>query len=158
MDQQPNKKVTNLEKRKPKNPIKFKIELNEEQKSAKALIYDNPVVLLKGMAGSGKTLVACQAGLDMFFKREVEKIVITRPTVAKEEIGFLPGDLKEKMDPRLAPIYANLYMLYNKEYVDKMVVEGYIEIVPFAFMLGRRSEEHTSELQSLAYLVCRLLL
>jgi phosphate starvation-inducible PhoH-like protein len=137
MDQQPNKKVTNLEKRKPKNPIKFKIELNEEQKSAKALIYDNPVVLLKGMAGSGKTLVACQAGLDMFFKREVEKIVITRPTVAKEEIGFLPGDLKEKMDPWLAPIYANLYMLYNKEYVDKMVVEGYIEIVPFAFMRGR---------------------
>ena len=137
MDQQPNKKVTNLEKRKPKNPIKFKIELNEEQKSAKALIYDNPVVLLKGMAGSGKTLVACQAGLDMFFKREVEKIIITRPTVAKEEIGFLPGDLKEKMDPWLAPIYANLYMLYNKEYVDKMVVEGYIEIVPFAFMRGR---------------------
>jgi phosphate starvation-inducible PhoH-like protein len=137
MDQQPNKKVTNLEKRKPKNPIKFKIELNEEQKSAKALIYDNPVVLLKGMAGSGKTLVACQAGLDMFFKREVEKIVITRPTVAKEEIGFLPGDLKEKMDPWLAPIYANLYMLYNKEYVDRMVVEGYIEIVPFAFMRGR---------------------
>ena len=49
MDQQPNKKVTNLEKRKPKNPIKFKIELNEEQKSAKALIYDNPVVLNKSL-------------------------------------------------------------------------------------------------------------
>lgn len=137
MDQQTNKKVTNLEKRKPKNPIKFKIELNEEQKSAKTLIYDNPVVLLKGMAGSGKTLVACQAALDMFFKRQIEKIVITRPTVAKEEIGFLPGDLKEKMDPWLAPIYANLYMLYTKEHIDKMVAEGYIEIVPFAFMRGR---------------------
>lgn len=137
MDQQVNKKVTNLEKRKPKNPIKFKIELNEEQKSAKALIYDNPVVLLKGMAGSGKTLVACQAALDMFFKRQIEKIIITRPTVAKEEIGFLPGDLKEKMDPWLAPIYANLYMLYSKEHIDKMVTEGHIEIVPFAFMRGR---------------------
>ena len=137
MDQQVNKKVTNLEKRKPKNPIKFKIELNEEQKSAKALIYDNPVVLLKGMAGSGKTLVACQAALDMFFKRQIEKIIITRPTVAKEEIGFLPGDLKEKMDPWLAPIYANLYMLYTKEHIDKMVTEGHIEIVPFAFMRGR---------------------
>lgn len=137
MDQQVNKKVTNLEKRKPKNPIKFKIELNEEQKSAKTLIYDNPVVLLKGMAGSGKTLVACQAALDMFFKRQIEKIIITRPTVAKEEIGFLPGDLKEKMDPWLAPIYANLYMLYSKEHVDKMVAEGHIEIVPFAFMRGR---------------------
>lgn len=137
MDQQVNKKVTNLEKRKPKNPIKFKIELNEEQKSAKALIYDNPIVLLKGMAGSGKTLVACQAALDMFFKREVEKIIITRPTVAKEEIGFLPGDLKEKMDPWLAPIYANLYMLYSKDHIDKMVLDGQIEIVPFAFMRGR---------------------
>ena len=131
------KKLSNLEKRKPKNPIKFKIELNEEQKAAKAIIYENPVVLLKGMAGSGKTLVACQVALDMFFKREVEKIVITRPTVAKEELGFLPGDMKEKMDPWLAPIYANLYMLYNKEAVDKMIAEGYIEIVPFAFMRGR---------------------
>ena len=114
MDQQNPKKVSNLEKRKPKNPIKFKIDLNEEQKQAKAIIYDNPVTLLKGMAGSGKTLVACQTALDMFFKREVEKVVITRPTVAKEEIGFLPGDLKEKMDPWLAPIYANLQILYNK--------------------------------------------
>jgi phosphate starvation-inducible PhoH-like protein len=137
MDQQNPKKVSNLEKRKPKNPIKFKIDLNEEQKQAKAIIYDNPVTLLKGMAGSGKTLVACQTALDMFFKREVEKIVITRPTVAKEEIGFLPGDLKEKMDPWLAPIYANLQILYNKESIEKMVQEGHIEIVPFAFMRGR---------------------
>ena len=51
------------------------------------------------MAGSGKTLVAVQAALDLLFNKEVEKIIITRPTVAKEEIGFLPGDLKEKMDP-----------------------------------------------------------
>ena len=136
MDQSSNK-VSNLEKRKPKNSIKFKIELNEEQKLAKAEIYTNPVVLLKGMAGSGKTLVACQVALDMFFKREIEKIVITRPTVAKEDIGFLPGDLKEKMDPWLAPIYANLFMLYNKESIEKMVENGDIEIVPFAFMRGR---------------------
>lgn len=131
------KKLSNLEKRKPKNPIKFQIELNEEQKNAKTLIYENPVVLIKGQAGSGKTLLACQCALDMFFKREIEKIVITRPTVAKEDIGFLPGDLKEKMDPWLAPIYANLYMLYNREGIDKMAAEGNIEIVPFAFMRGR---------------------
>ena len=130
-------KVSNLDKRKPKTPVKFKLELNEEQKGAKAVIYNYPVTLLKGMAGSGKTLVACQVALDMYFKREIEKIIITRPTVAKEDIGFLPGDLKEKMDPWLAPIYANLYMLYNKESVDKMVAEGIIEIVPFAFMRGR---------------------
>jgi len=124
-------------KKKPKNPIKFKLELNEEQKEAKQTILDNPVVLLKGMAGSGKTLLACQVALDMVFKQELEKIVITRPTVSKEEIGFLPGDLKEKMDPWLAPIYANLYLLYDKDKIDKMVLENKIEIVPFAFMRGR---------------------
>ena len=130
-------KVSNLDKRKPKNPVKFKIELNEEQKQAKTVIYDNPVVLIKGMAGSGKTLVACQVALDMFFKRQVERIIITRPTVSREEIGFLPGDMKEKMDPWLAPIYANLHMLYQKEAVEKMVADQLIEIVPFAFMRGR---------------------
>ena len=126
------------EKRKPKGEIKFKLSLNEEQKEAKQIVLDNPVVLLKGMAGSGKTLLACQIALDMVFKREMEKIIITRPTVAKEDIGFLPGDLKEKMDPWLAPIYSNLYLLYDKEKIDKMVTENNIEIVPFAFMqIGR---------------------
>jgi phosphate starvation-inducible PhoH-like protein len=125
------------EKRKPKGEIKFKLSLNDEQKEAKQIILDNPVVLLKGMAGSGKTLVACQVALDLVFKKEMSKIIITRPTVSKEEIGFLPGDLKEKMDPWLAPIYANLYLLYDKEKIDKMVQENQIEIVPFAFMRGR---------------------
>lgn len=125
------------EKRKPKGEIKFKLSLNDEQKEAKQTILENPVTLIKGMAGSGKTLLACQVGLDMVFKRDMEKIIITRPTVSKEEIGFLPGDLKEKMDPWLAPIYSNLYLLYDKEKIDKMVQENQIEIVPFAFMRGR---------------------
>jgi len=124
-------------KRKPKGPIKFKLDLNEEQKEAKQIILTNPVILLKGMAGSGKTLLACQIALDLVFKKEMSKIIITRPTVSKEEIGFLPGDLKEKMDPWLAPIYSNLYLLYDKEKIDKMVEENQIEIVPFAFMRGR---------------------
>jgi phosphate starvation-inducible PhoH-like protein len=125
------------EKRKPKNPITFKLTLNEEQKLAKQVILDTPVTLLRGMAGSGKTLVACQVALDLVFKKDAERIIITRPTVAKEEIGFLPGDLKEKMDPWLAPIYANLYMLYDKVKIDKMIQDNQIEIVPFAFMRGR---------------------
>jgi phosphate starvation-inducible PhoH-like protein len=125
------------EKRKPKNPITFKLTLNEEQKLAKQVILDSPVTLLRGMAGSGKTLVACQVALDLVFKKDAERIIITRPTVAKEEIGFLPGDLKEKMDPWLAPIYANLYMLYDKAKIDKMIQDNQIEIVPFAFMRGR---------------------
>jgi phosphate starvation-inducible PhoH-like protein len=89
------------------------------------------------MAGSGKTLVAVQTALDLLFTKQVEKIIITRPTVAKEDIGFLPGDIKEKMDPWLAPIYHNLYLLYSKEKIDKEVEEGTIEILPFAFMRGR---------------------
>jgi phosphate starvation-inducible PhoH-like protein len=124
-------------KRKPKNPIKFQIQLNDEQKQAKSLILDNPITALKGMAGSGKTLVATQVALDLLFTKQVEKIIITRPTVSKEDIGFLPGDIREKMDPWLAPIYHNLYMLYNKDKIDKEVEVGNIEIVPFAFMRGR---------------------
>lgn len=126
-----------IQKRRPKNPIKFNVQLNEEQKQAKALILESPVTVIRGMAGSGKTLVATQVALDMLFTKQVEKIVITRPTVSKEEIGFLPGDLQAKMDPWLAPIYHNLYILYNEEKVKKELENGNIEIVPFAFMRGR---------------------
>jgi phosphate starvation-inducible PhoH-like protein len=125
------------QKRKPKNPIKFKITLNDEQKEAKRIILENPVNVLKGAAGSGKTLLAVQIALDLLFTREIEKVVITRPTVAKEDIGFLPGDLKEKMDPWLAPIYANLEMLYEKQKIEKLLEDGIIEILPFPFMRGR---------------------
>ena len=124
-------------KRKPKGPIKFNIQLNEEQKEAKDEILANDITVLRGQAGSGKTMLACQVALDMLFKRDVEKIVITRPTVSKEEIGFLPGNMKDKLDPWLAPIYANLYMLYNKDKIDRLLEEGIIEILPFAFMRGR---------------------
>ena len=124
-------------KRRPKNPIKFNVQLNEEQKKAKTTILESPITVIKGMAGSGKTLVATQAALDMLFTGQVEKIIITRPTVSKEEIGFLPGDLQAKMDPWLAPIYHNLFALYNEEKIRKEMENGRIEIVPFAFMRGR---------------------
>jgi len=71
------------EKRKPKGPIKFKLSLNEEQKEAKDTILNTPVTLIKGMAGSGKTLLACQIALDLVFRKEMEKLIITRPTVTK---------------------------------------------------------------------------
>jgi phosphate starvation-inducible PhoH-like protein len=125
------------EKRKPKTPIKFKIQLNEEQKQAKAKILNSTVTLLAGSAGSGKTLLACQIGLEKLFMREVDKVIITRPTVSKEEIGFLPGDLREKMDPWVQPIYQNMYLLYDKEKVEKYISDGFIEIVPVSFMRGR---------------------
>lgn len=126
-----------IQKRKPKGPIKFNLQLNEEQKRVKSTILANPIVVIKGQAGSGKTLVAAQSALDLLFQKEVEKIIITRPTVSKEDIGFLPGDIKEKMDPWLAPIYHNLYALYSKEKIEKELELGNIEIVPFAFLRGR---------------------
>ena len=124
-------------KRKPKNPIKFKLQLNEEQKVAKAVILDKAITVVTGAAGSGKTLLATATGLDMLFSREVEKIVITRPMVsAGEDMGFLPGDVAEKMDPWLQPIYQNLYALYGKDKIDKEMSEGRIQILPMGYVRG----------------------
>ena len=125
------------EKRKPKSPIKFKTELNSEQKEAKAKILQHTVTLLAGSAGSGKTFLACQIALEKLFMKEAEKVIITRPTVSKEEIGFLPGDLREKMDPWVQPIYQNMYALYDKVKVEQLIQNGQIEIVPVSFMRGR---------------------
>lgn len=124
-------------KRIPKNPIKFKLQLNEEQKEAKAVILQNTITLLAGGAGSGKTLLACNVALDGLLRRQYEKIIITRPTVSKEEIGFLPGDLREKMDPWVQPIYQNFFALYDKVKIEKLISDGKIEIVPVSFMRGR---------------------
>jgi len=125
------------QKRKPKNPIKFKVTLNEEQKKVKAKILANTVTLLAGSAGSGKTFLACQIALEKLFMKECDKIIITRPTVSKEEIGFLPGDLREKMDPWVQPIYQNMFALYDKVKIEALIQDGKIEIVPVSFMRGR---------------------
>ena len=120
-----------------KNPIKFKVQLNDEQKDAKQAILDNTITLLAGQAGSGKTLLACQVALDGLIRRVYQKVIITRPTVSKEDIGFLPGDLREKMDPWVQPIYQNFFTLYDKAKVEKLIADGKIEIVPVSFMRGR---------------------
>src|SRR5210317_1971563 len=111
-------------KRKPKGPIKFQIQLNDEQKIAKQKILDNAITVLSGKAGSGKTLLACQVALDLLFRKDINKIIITRPTVSKEEIGFLPGDLREKMEPWMQPIYQNMFLLYDKVKIEKCIEEG----------------------------------
>lgn len=131
-----------VEKRKPKGPIKFHLQLNEEQKAAKEVILSSTITLLAGKAGSGKTLLACQAALDGLFSRQYDKIVITRPTVSKEEIGFLPGDLHQKMDPWVQPIYQNMYALYGKDRIQPYIEKGDIEIVPLSFMRGRTFCRH----------------
>ena len=124
-------------KRAPKNPISFNIQLNEEQKEAKSAILNNTITLLGGSAGSGKTLLACNVALDGLFRRQYEKVIITRPTVSKEDIGFLPGDMREKMDPWVQPIYQNFYTLYGKDRMQKYFDDEKIEIVPVSFMRGR---------------------
>ena len=124
-------------KRKPKGPIRLKLQLNEEQKVAKTQILDNHITVITGVAGSGKTLLATAVGLDLLFSREVEKIVITRPMVsAGEDMGYLPGDVAEKMDPWLQPIYQNLYALYGKEKIDKEIAEARIQILPMGYVRG----------------------
>ncbi len=125
-----------IEKKIPKGPIKFNMTLNEEQKQAKAVILENDITILKGMAGSGKTALACNVALDMLFKKEVSRIIICRPAVSKEEIGFLPGSSSDKLGPYLQPVIDNFYRLYNREKIDELVKEGKITIVPFAFMRG----------------------
>lgn len=121
-----------------KNPIRFSVSLNEEQKEAKTFIMQNKITVLKGQAGSGKSMVAAQVALDMLFKKEVEKIILTRPAVTSgEEIGYLPGDKDAKLAPYTAAIYDNMYRLYNKEKIDKEIMEGNIEVIPLAFMRGR---------------------
>jgi len=134
------------EKANKKAPIKFQLQLNEEQKAAKEIILNTTVSILSGQAGSGKTLLACNVALDMLFKKQVKKIVVTRPTVSREEIGFLPGDLKDKMQPWMQPIYSNFYQLYNKDKIDGIIKDETVEIVPVAFMRGRAQPLHSKVL------------
>ena len=120
-----------------KNKIHFNLSLNVEQKEVKASILRDTISVLTGKAGSGKTLLATQIALEYLFYREVERIIITRPTVSNEDIGFLPGDIKEKMNPWVAPIHANMYMLYGKPKIEKLINENIIEIAPISFLRGR---------------------
>ena len=131
----------NTEKVPPKGPIKFSISLSEEQKAAKQAILHHPYNFIVGKAGSGKTMLACQVALDMFFKRMINKIIITRPTVSTEDNGFLPGSEKEKMEPWLVPIRSNMRKVYNKpQILEKMESDESIELVSLAHFRGRTFE------------------
>ena len=126
------------EKRKPKGEIHFQLSLNGEQREAKSKILQSKISVLKGPAGCGKTLLACQIGLDMLFKRDIDKIIIARPMVnAGEDMGFLPGGVLDKTKEYLIPIYDNMYQLYNKEKIDKLIIENKIEICPLGMLRGR---------------------
>lgn len=126
---------------KPKGPIKYQLELNDEQREAKRLIYNNQITILTGKAGSGKTLAAVITALDLIFKKELKKIYITRPVVTREDIGFLPGAIEDKLDPFLVPIYDNLRRCYNEDKIAQMIELKTIEIAPISFMRGRTIED-----------------
>jgi len=131
----------NIDKNPPKGSVKFSITLSEEQKSAKQAMLHHPYNFIVGKAGSGKTLLACQVALDMFFKRIINKIIITRPTVSTEDNGFLPGSEKEKMEPWLVPIRSNMRKVYNKPLIlDKLEKQESIELVSLAHFRGRTFE------------------
>jgi len=130
--------LENKNKKPPKGNIKFNITLSEEQKRAKENIINHAYNFVVGKAGSGKTLLAVQIGLDMYFKRQYNKIVITRPTVSTEDNGFLPGTEKEKLEPWLVPIMSNMRKVYNKpEKIKTMVDSEDIELVSLTHFRGR---------------------
>jgi len=131
----------NIKKVPPKGKIKFNLTLSDEQKLAKTAILYHPYNFIQGKAGSGKTLLAVQIALDMFFTRQVNKIVITRPTISNEDNGFLPGSLDEKMEPWLVPIRSNMRKVYNKPAIlEKMEKDENIELVSLSHFRGRTFE------------------
>lgn len=134
----PEQKISNIQKRVPKDEVKFSISLSEEQKNAKSCILEHPFNFIIGKAGSGKTLLAVQIALDLFFKREVEHIIITRPTVGTEDNGFLPGSEAEKMDPWLVPIRDNMRKVYNyPEKLKALELKKDVELVSLTHFRGR---------------------
>ena len=99
---------------------------------------NNDVVFCVGPAGTGKTYLAVANAINYLKNRKVEKVVLSRPAVeAGEKIGFLPGDIKEKVDPYLRPIYDALNDMMPSDKVEKKILSGEIEIAPLAFMRGR---------------------
>jgi phosphate starvation-inducible PhoH-like protein len=135
-------KKENIEKAPPKGEIKYSITLSDEQKMAKERIIETPYNFIIGQAGSGKTLLAVQIALDMLFKRKVNKIVITRPTVSTEDNGFLPGTEKEKMEPWLVPIKSNIKKVYDKpETLTKLENTEALELVSLTHFRGRTFED-----------------
>ena len=134
--------MENKNKKPPKGTVKFNVTLSEEQKRAKENIIKHAYSFVVGKAGSGKTLLAVQIGLDMYFKRQYNKIVITRPTVSTEDNGFLPGTEREKLEPWLVPIMSNMRKVYNKpEKIKGMLDNEEIELVSLTHFRGRTFDE-----------------
>ena len=121
-----------------KTPKKSIIPRSEKQKSYVRALRESEIIISAGPAGTGKTFLAVAVGLTMLLEKKIERIILSRPAVeAGERLGFLPGDMKEKVDPYLRPLYDSLYDLFDFEKIQRMIEIGDIEIAPLAFMRGR---------------------
>ena len=121
-----------------KTPKKSIIPRSEKQKEYVRALRQSEIIISSGPAGTGKTFLAVAIGLTMLLEKKIERIILSRPAVeAGERLGFLPGDMKEKVDPYLRPLYDSLYDLFHFEKIQRMIEIGDIEIAPLAFMRGR---------------------
>ncbi len=121
-----------------KTPKKSVIPRSEKQKNYVKALKNSDIVISSGPAGTGKTFLAVAVALTMLLDKKIERIILSRPAVeAGERLGFLPGDMREKVDPYLRPLYDSLYDLLDFEKIQKKIEVGDIEIAPLAFMRGR---------------------
>ena len=121
-----------------KTPKKSVIPRSERQKKYVSALRNSEIIISAGPAGTGKTFLAVAVGLTMLLEKKIERIILSRPAVeAGERLGFLPGDMREKVDPYLRPLYDSLYDLLDFEKIQKKIEIGDIEIAPLAFMRGR---------------------
>ena len=121
-----------------KTPKKSVIPRSIRQKNYVRSLKESDVVISTGPAGTGKTFLAVAVALTMLLEKKIERIILSRPAVeAGERLGFLPGDMREKVDPYLRPLYDSLYDLLDFEKIQKRIEIGDIEIAPLAFMRGR---------------------
>ena len=121
-----------------KTPKKSVIPRSERQKNYVKALRESDIIISAGPAGTGKTFLAVAVALKMLLEKKIERIILSRPAVeAGERLGFLPGDMREKVDPYLRPLYDSLYDLLDFEKVQKRIEIGDIEIAPIAFMRGR---------------------
>ena len=121
-----------------KTPRKSVIARSKKQSDYIDALRKNDIVMAVGPAGTGKSFLAVSVGITMLMEKKIERVILSRPAVeAGEKLGFLPGDMKEKVDPYLRPLYDALYDLFGFELINKKIENGEIEIAPLAFMRGR---------------------
>ena len=121
-----------------KTPKKSVIPRSEKQKNYVRALKEKDIIISSGPAGTGKTFLAVAVALTMLLNKKIERIILSRPAVeAGERLGFLPGDMRDKVDPYLRPLYDSLYDLLDYEKIQKKIEIGDIEIAPLAFMRGR---------------------